>query len=630
MSCLHYPTDNLLRGRRRLEEIEEIVILQDWIWDDTSNRFFMRISISIDEEHPDIPQKSEWYIVSEDVYPFGSVGVYPSATNSIVTTFPHMESNHVVEPNGLWRSGKLCVEMDFRALGRNAPIKEPHTVDDRLFWYARRAILWIKAAATSSLLQNGDYYEKPDFNVSFACTVAYAEDCVSLMQWEDTSHQFGIAKIRKRKDANHTVFFVDRFLSLDEKETICCPMWGTYVSDEGDGILEDALWVKLPDTLVTTNWQAPMTFETLKSACISQNIDIISIIKSFAPKARTGHPHFVLFGFPIPKRIGESPCEMLWQALLLPKLSYKTKNNERFQSGRKIKNGTYGAPPGFRPNEKGWWRNDLQSILTNDLPLTWINSQNWSSDSITSRGKLSDALVRSRVAVVGSGSLGSMLCELLIRAGVICLTCIDHDFLQVGNLCRHTLDLRDINKSKSEALASKLSTISPHAKVCYENRSLSVDIDGSVTPDLSRFDIIIDTTGNDAVLDVAAKGIARNNVVFFSTAVGLGAKRIYMYLTKGAHPTTSDFSRLCEPYFQLDREDCDIGELPRDGIGCWHPLFPARADDMWLAAATSIKVLEAFCMDAEHSTLTAILENKDVGGIFAGYQPVEIKYSDAQ
>ena len=56
MSCLHYPTDNLLRGRRRLEEIEEIVILQDWTWDDTSNRFFMRISISIDEEHPDIPQ----------------------------------------------------------------------------------------------------------------------------------------------------------------------------------------------------------------------------------------------------------------------------------------------------------------------------------------------------------------------------------------------------------------------------------------------------------------------------------------------------------------------------------------------------------------------------------------------
>ena len=107
---------------------------------------------------------------------------------------------------------------------------------------------------------------------------------------------------------------------------------------------------------------------------------------------------------------------------------------------------------------------------------------------------------------------------------------------------------------------------------------------------------------------------------------------VYPFGSVGVYPsaTTSDFSRLCEPYFQLDREECDIGELPRDGIGCWHPLFPARADDMWLAAATSIKVLEAFCMDAEHSTLTAILENKYVGGIFAGYQPVEIKYSDAQ
>ena len=71
MNYIHYPNENLLRGRRRLEEIEEIVILEDWTWDHTSNRFFMRIAISLDKEYPDIPKVSEWYIVSEASYPFG-------------------------------------------------------------------------------------------------------------------------------------------------------------------------------------------------------------------------------------------------------------------------------------------------------------------------------------------------------------------------------------------------------------------------------------------------------------------------------------------------------------------------------------------------------------------------------
>lgn len=41
MSRFHYPTQNLLRGRRRLDEIEELEILDDWTWDQPTNRFYM-------------------------------------------------------------------------------------------------------------------------------------------------------------------------------------------------------------------------------------------------------------------------------------------------------------------------------------------------------------------------------------------------------------------------------------------------------------------------------------------------------------------------------------------------------------------------------------------------------------
>ena len=216
MSRFHYPTQNLLRGRRRLDEIEELEILDDWTWDQPTNRFYMRIAIFLDKAYPDIPQKSEWYIVSEESYPYGSLGVYPSITNSITFTFPHMESNHTKNANGLWRSGKLCVEMDFHGFGRIAPVTEPHTVDERLFWYVNRAILWLKSVASSSILQTGDFYELPDFDVSHDWVIAYNEDCVSLIQWEDSTHFYGIAKIRKQEKENMSLMIVDRFLSIDE------------------------------------------------------------------------------------------------------------------------------------------------------------------------------------------------------------------------------------------------------------------------------------------------------------------------------------------------------------------------------------------------------------------------------
>ena len=630
MSRFHYPTQNLLRGRRRLDEIEELEILDDWTWDQPTNRFYMRIAISLDKAYPDIPQKSEWYIVSEESYPYGSLGVYPSITNSITFTFPHMESNHTKNANGLWRSGKLCVEMDFHGFGRIAPVTEPHTVDERLFWYVNRAILWLKSVASSSILQTGDFYELPDFDVSHDWVIAYNEDCVSLMQWEDSTHFYGIAKIRKQEKENMSLMIVDRFLSIDEAETIYCPTWGSYLSNTSE-VFEDALWLRLPQTPVCNHWQAPMTFEQLKETCSSQGISLTDILQAFAPRARTGRHHLILFGFPVPKKIGESPCEMVWQALKLPILSHKRNNNKRFQSGRRDKISMYGAPPGFRPNEEGWWRNDIQSILTDDLSLCWLDSQNWSSESITARGKLPDTIARCNVAVIGSGSLGSMLCELLIRAGVTSLTCIDYDYLQVGNLCRHTLDLNNVYSSKSEALAAKLNAINPHARVSFETHMLTVNEKGLVTPDLSHFDIIIDTTGNDEVLEIVSTCCTiRKRAIFFSTAIGLGAKRIYMCLAKETSALIDEFSSICEPFYQRDREECAIIELPRDGIGCWHPLFPARADDMWLAACISLKTLESFFADVEHKTLIAIFENKTDGGLFAGYHPVEVKYIDAQ
>lgn len=35
------PTENLRRGRRRIEEIPEMILLKDWTWDVVTKRFLM-------------------------------------------------------------------------------------------------------------------------------------------------------------------------------------------------------------------------------------------------------------------------------------------------------------------------------------------------------------------------------------------------------------------------------------------------------------------------------------------------------------------------------------------------------------------------------------------------------------
>ena len=105
------PTENLRRGRRRIEEIPEIILLKDWTWDVVTKRFYLHIRVCLDHDGKDIPRVTEWFVTAETVYPFGTIAIYPSCKNSITNTFPHQSINAFEEENHLWRKGKLCVDL---------------------------------------------------------------------------------------------------------------------------------------------------------------------------------------------------------------------------------------------------------------------------------------------------------------------------------------------------------------------------------------------------------------------------------------------------------------------------------------------------------------------------------------
>lgn len=79
------------------------------------------------------------------------------------------------------------------------------------------------------------------------------------------------------------------------------------------------------------------------------------------------------------------------------------------------------------------------------------------------------------VAILGCGSVGSTMAELLVRAGVEVLTLVDPDRVSAANLSRGVYAASDVGRHKVEALASRLEAIAPHVAVTTRASALGAD-----------------------------------------------------------------------------------------------------------------------------------------------------------
>ena len=75
------------------------------------------------------------------------------------------------------------------------------------------------------------------------------------------------------------------------------------------------------------------------------------------------------------------------------------------------------------------------------------------------------ALAQQKMAIVGCGSIGSALADMLVRAGVGSLTLIDPELLKIENTGRHVLTRSDVGQPKAEALARRLLEVNPELRV---------------------------------------------------------------------------------------------------------------------------------------------------------------------
>ena len=596
--------DKLNQARRALDSLSQVEIIDEWKFENELNIWYLPLNIAIEYKRTYFPQISQWYIVVDSNYPKGKIKVYPDVKNSITVTLYHQDNNSKIERNGLWRKGALCLEVNTISTFQS----EPYSVDERLLYHVKRAINWLELAAKGQLVADNEPFELPEFTLSNVLEMqfAFSEDIVTFMQWESTDCRYGIAELDVYK-SKPFVYYVKQFKSLNgniEHYT----QWGKHLSKTNISPPINAPWILLKQPPVINEWQAPETLGDLIDACNSQHIDVMNVLKNVVSKIRDGKRHLLLLGFPVPKTFGGEPEIVFWKALYLPVVSYGKKTAK-----------------GFRTNQQGWWLRDKSEVLTRKTKLDWIISENWNQQEISQRGKMNDFLLRKKMLLVGAGCVGASVAEILVRSGVYNLTVVDSDIFEVGNLSRHVLNVGNIGELKELSLCSYLNSLNPHANVEVINDTLTIDKEFKTNIALDKYDIIIDCTGENSVLDVFQKADFRKSHIIASISVGLGAKHLYMTIMSGNTFNFSSFYKLISPYIQSERDLFDDYNLPRNGIGCWHPTFPGRSDDVWLAASTATKAIENYIITKSEKTLSLVYEQIENDGIFEGYMLVDKK-----
>lgn len=475
---------------------------------------------------------------------------------------------------------------------------EPFDASLRLAWRLRRARAWLEAADAETLVLPGEPFELPDFATSAARTFAFWEDASTFAQWQASTTNYGEMVLASLSD-RPAITAAGAFRTLSG-EDIVVPPWGKCVEGRVDENIV-GLWIRLPAVPHLTPWRAPDTWGELAEALKVLKVDLFTLLQRLAPRIRDGARHYLLIGFAVPTRVGEVASQMFWQPVRLPKLS-STKRK------------------GFRPSDKTAWFSDRLELFRDKTKVEWTRSENWSTKDLSGRGRLPNDLTALRTLTIGVGALGSMIAELLVRGGVAHMGVSDGDNLSGGNLLRHTLSLCDVGKVKSESIAGRLNGAVPHASVSYITKfppQQPADIEI-----VQEADVVIDVTGSDYVLAAMEMFPWREGRLFLSISIGLRARRLFCFAADGNSFPHQDFIRLIRPWLERERGEAGSMEFEREGVGCWHPVFPARADDVWLMASAAVKWIEQQIATRPTEASLTVFEQLSEDGVFIGLRRI--------
>lgn len=517
-----------------------------------------------------MPDNSVWHLVLWHEGGQIRIEFYPDKFEGISATFPHQNYNFTGKSSNEWTTGNPCLENTPAVFGRSQWGFEPDGLLARVRWRLSRLLLWVDAASQDRLSTLGDALELPAFPGQSPFTViGFNERINDLPFWKSQTGEWGFASSSGLPGARGTLFLREFF---DKKEKLIRTMkWSPFMRKSTRVI--NAIWTILPSLPVLAPWQAPRTWEELSNwyeHCGLSLTDFFADIgRSVRGRNKRRHPNLLLLGFPLEDRIGNPPTRIHWLALQLKGICKRTTTR-----------------PGFRALERNHRVWDCEQATSQD-PISWVRTQNWTADQLRTRGEAADEIRSRKVLIIGAGSLGSLIAENLVRIGVVRLGILDSDLLQTGNLSRHALTMTSVGHNKAAALVEHLNRILPDSN--SRSYSCAFPPDSELTKySLRQYDVIIDCTGDDSVLQALSVFDWHSEKIFISLAMTWRAEGLFAYAaSETMFPAIDALSR----FEESASPDIDLGEARIEGIGCWHPVFPARADDVQLWAAVATKFI---------------------------------------
>ena len=139
---------------------------------------------------------------------------------------------------------------------------------------------------------------------------------------------------------------------------------------------------------------------------------------------------------------------------------------------------------------------------------------------------------------------------------------------------------------------------------------------------MASSDLIVDCTGSDEALNRLAQIEFSNPTGFVSVSLGMFGKRAFVFFSSGVKFPLDRFQEAIGPWIIKEREENSGNELPWEEIGCWHPLFPARVDDVWMMAAAAIKTIEDHLESLAGEPVLSVIEQINDDGRFVGLRMV--------
>ncbi len=561
---------------------------KDWTGGIYSFQFRARLSVEPSEH---MPEWSGWHLVASGDATDRDVRIYPDATDGIVATFPHQDFNGPPEGVRPWRVGKPCLERPAAVFQREGWASEPNDVAERLIWRIGRLLAWIDAAAENRLLVEGDHLELPIYPaVDVNSVLGFRETAEDLDWWVAPDQHWGFATVSEIPGVRATGVIHD-FMDPHRRSIRRIP-WSTAIPVDEKRV--DAVWLVLPTFAVFEPWRAATTWHELTAMCAGVSIDLPAILADAGARLRHiqrpkhASPVLLLIGFPLEETFGGEPKRFHWIAV----------RNLRLCTRDDVRRGHSGTAAARR----AW---DVELARSN-RPLEWQRTANWAPDQLRKRGEAEEEVRAKSILVIGCGTLGAAVAENLLRMGVTHMALLDADVFHVGNLSRHVLTMADAGRGKAERLARRLNMAAPDADVIALPLSFPPTKPVEVAS-LEDWDVVVDCTASDAVLRDMADFPWGTERVFVSLAMTWRGKGLFAYTaSETGFPAIDAMERFAAASPPPEGEL--VGQM--EGIGCWHPVFPATADDVNLWAAIGSKLVRRAIVD-RGKTASLYLQRED-------------------